>query len=353
MTDGLHADIGLDRGEFMLDIHLEIGPRQTAALLGPNGAGKSSTVEALSGVHPLDRGSITLNGTVLDDAATGAFIRPEHRNIGIVFQDYLLFEHMSVADNIAFGLRSRGVNKREAASSARQWLTRFDLGTFGDHRPSGLSGGQAQRVALGRALAIEPDLLLLDEPLAALDVATRSDLRRTLVDHLETFAGPRLLITHEPDDAFILADRIYVVEDGTLTQQGTAEQIRRRPATPYVAALTGTNLLTGSSDHGMVDIDDAAFELQTADRRSGRVQAIIPPRAISLHRDRPHGSPRNTWESTIDWIEPLGDTTRIRLAGPLPVLVDITPAGAAALDLAPGRPIWAAVKATEVTITPI
>ncbi len=354
MTGGLQARIGLRRGDdFDLDIALSIEPGTTVALLGPNGAGKSSTVGALSGVTPLDSGSITLNDVVLDDVATDTFIRPELRNIGIVFQDYLLFDHMTVTENIAFGPRSRGVNRREAATAARRWMTRLGLGGLDEQRPDQLSGGQAQRVALARALATEPDLLLLDEPLAALDIATRAELRRTLVEHLTTFEGPRLLITHEPDDAFILADYIYIVEEGELTQQGTADRIRRRPATPYVAALTGNNLLAGMSNDGTIAIDDSTFELQTADRRPGRVQAVIAPKAISLHRDRPHGSPRNTWRSTIDWIEPLGDTTRIRLAAPLPVMVDITPAAAAALDLAPGSPVWAAVKATEVTVNPI
>jgi molybdate transport system ATP-binding protein len=161
------------------------------------------------------------------------------------------------------------------------------------------------------------------------------------------------MITHEPSDAFLLADYLYIVEDGRLTQEGVPDEVRRRPATTYVAALTGNNLLTGVNDSGSITIDDASFALQTADRRSGRVQAVIEPRAISLHRDRPQGSPRNTWQSTIEWIEPLGDTTRIQLAAPLPVTVDITPAAAAALSLAPGETIWAAVKATEVTITPV
>ena len=351
---GLSADLTVDRGSgFVLDLSLRIEPGTTAALLGPNGAGKSTTVATLAGLTPLDGGEIRLASTVLDSPATETFIAPEHRNIGVVFQDYLLFDHLTVSDNVAFGLRSRRIGRTQATAAAMTWLDALELSHLAGKKPRELSGGQAQRVALARALASDPQLLLLDEPLAALDISTRNELRRTLVTHLATFAGPRLLITHEPTDAFLLADYLYIVENGRLTQEGLPDEVRRRPATAYVAALTGNNLLTGVNNDGSITVDDAAFELQTADRRSGRVQAVIEPRTISLHRDRPQGSPRNTWQSTIEWIEPLGDTTRIQLAAPLPVTVDITPGAAAALALTPGASIWAAVKATEVTITPV
>lgn len=349
----LHADLTVRRPDgFTLDIALTIEAGQTAALLGPNGAGKSTTVEALAGLLAIDDGRITLSGQTLDAPSTDTFVPPDRRNIGIVFQDYLLFEHLSVTDNVAFGLRARGTSRSRANEKALGWLRAFDLTDLADRKPQELSGGQAQRVALARAVAGGPDLLLLDEPLAALDVSTRTSLRRTLVDHLQTFSGPRLLITHDPTDAFALADRLYIVEDGRLTQSGTPEEVSRHPATAYVAALTGTNLLVGHNRGGIITLDGGGFELRSATTQDGPVQAVIHPRAISLHREPPQGSPRNSWQSTIEWIEPLGETTRIQLSDPLPVMVDITPAAAAALELGPGSTVWAAVKATEVTANP-
>ncbi len=348
--DGRPAETGADR--FSLDLSIDIAPGSTVALLGPNGAGKSTTVDVLAGLLPIDRGSIRLGPRLLDDPAAGVFVPPEQRRVGVVFQDYLLFDHLSVLDNIAFGPRSRGAGRTEARAAATDWLERLDLAEFAARRPPSLSGGQAQRVAMARALAIEPEFLLLDEPLAALDVATRSKLRRVLIDHLTSFAGPRLVITHEPADALVMADYIYIVEDGRLTQRGTADQIRRKPATPYVAALAGTNFLTGTNRGGAITVDNSGFELRTSDTGDGPVQAVIDPRAVSLHRQRPDGSPRNTWQTRIEWIEPLGQTTRLQLGAPLPLMADITPAAAAALDLSPGTNIWVAVKATEVAVSP-
>lgn len=341
-----------DGGAFTLDLAVTVEPGQTLALLGPNGAGKSTALRAIAGLLPIDSGRIALAGRILDEPGRHRFVEPEQRNIGIVFQDYLLFDHLSVIDNIAFGARSRGAGRKMARTEAGRWVETFELGEVQRRRPDQLSGGQAQRVAMARALAIKPDLLLLDEPLAALDVATRTRLRRNLIDHLADFAGPSVLITHDPSDAFVLADHVCVVEDGRVTQSGTVEQIRRHPATSYVAALTGTNFLTGHNRGGTIKIDDSTFELLTSDTSDGPVQAVINPRAISVHRDRPSGSPRNSWQTTIDWIEPIGETTRLRLAGPLPIMVDITPGSADALGLGPGSEVWVAVKATEVMVNP-
>jgi molybdate transport system ATP-binding protein len=349
----LSAEFSVERVDgFTLDLALDIEAGSTVALLGPNGAGKSTTIQALAGLLAIVDGRISLAGRTLDEPATSTFVPPQERNVGIVFQDYLLFDHLSVLDNVAFGLRARGLSRRAARVRAANRLRTIGIDDLADRLPRQLSGGQAQRVALARAIATDPDLLLLDEPLAALDVSIRTELRRSLTEHLETFAGPRLIITHEPTDAFVLADHIYIVENGRLTQHGTPDEVRRRPSTPYVAALTGTNLLTGHSVGGVITLGDTGFELTTATRSDGPVQAVVHPQAISLHRHRPQGSPRNTWSSTIEWIEPIGEVTRIRLAGPLPVMADITPAAAAALELRPGSSVWAAVKATEVSVTP-
>ncbi|MFZ0492495.1 MAG: ABC transporter ATP-binding protein, partial [Acidimicrobiia bacterium] len=247
MVTGLEARLVLGRStEFTLDVALAIPPGRTVALLGPNGAGKSTAVATLAGIVPIEEGRITLDGRVLEDPAVGTFVPPESRRIGVVFQDYLLFPHMTVAQNVAFGAEHGG--------SAGEWLEKLDLEEIAQRKPSELSGGQAQRVALARALATRPDVLLLDEPLAALDVTTRTRLRRTLSGHLDAFDGPRLLITHDPSEAFLLADEIYVIEHGSITQHGTADDIRLRPRTPYVADLAGSNLFTGIAEKGTVGI---------------------------------------------------------------------------------------------------
>ena len=350
---GLHADIEVRRGEFEVDVALDVEAGRTVALLGPNGAGKSTVVDALAGFAPLDGGLVELSGRVLDEPARGVFVAPEERRVGVVFQDVRLFGHLDVLDNVAFALRAHGMRRRAARRTAEEWLGRFELDDLGDRRPARLSGGQAQRVALARALASDPALLVLDEPLSALDATARPQLRRELRSHLAELAAPRILITHDPGEAFLLADEIAVIEDGRITQRGSADDIRRHPTTPYAAALAGTNFLTGVNDEGEVLLDDHQRTIRTADAHTaGPVLVTISPRAISLHRDEPHGSARNTWPSTVVAVEPMGETTRVDVGDPLPLTVEITPAAAADLDLDAGTPIWVAIKATEVAVVP-
>ncbi|MFQ5555855.1 MAG: ATP-binding cassette domain-containing protein, partial [Acidimicrobiia bacterium] len=255
-----------------------------------------------------------------------------------------------VAKNVAFGLRSGGVPRVEAETRTASWLTRLDLGSLADRKPADLSGGQAQRVALARALATEPDLLLLDEPLAALDATTRVELRRTLSDHLDRFSGPRLLITHDPSEAFLLADEIHVIEDGAITQVGTQDDIRLRPRTRYVADLAGSNLLAGTAEGGLVET--GGHQLHVADTGIvGSVLATIHPRAVALHRTEPEGSPRNTWETAITRIEHYGDRVRLQTGDPLPITVEVTPSAVQALELGEGSPVWVSIKATEIVVT--
>lgn len=336
---------------FVLDARLYTAAGHTAALLGPNGAGKSTAVRALCGLSPLEAGRITLGGRCLDDPERGVWISPERRRIGAVFQDYVLFPHLTVAQNVAFGLRCRGEARAAAAAKCRAWLQRLGLDELAERRPGDLSGGQAQRVALARALIFEPELLLLDEPLAALDVTTRVELRRILASHLGQFDGPRLLITHDPTEAFLLADEIHVLEGGRITQVGSPEDIRLRPRSRYIADLAGSNLLLGNAAGGILTV--RGHRLHIPDRQvDGAVLATIHPRAISLHRHRPEGSPRNAWQTRVASTEHYGDRVRLQLEEPLSLVVEVTPDAVNELGLGSGTSVWVSIKATEIGVQP-
>lgn len=346
----LVARMGVTRSAtFRLEIDLVIEPGSTVALLGPNGSGKTTAVQSLAGLLAIDEGRITLGATVLDDPDEGVFVPPEERRVGVVFQDYLLFPHLSVLENIAFGPRSHRRPRNQALAVAHVWAQRMGLDQVKSKRPGDLSGGQAQRVALGRALATDPELLLLDEPLAALDVTTRVELRRSLTDHLAGFEGPRLLITHDPIEAFLLADQVYVIEGGRVTQSGTPDEIRLRPRTNYAADLAGSNLIAGEATDGMVGVGNHVVHV--ADHEvTGPVLLTIPPTAISIHLQRPEGSPRNSWPTRVGRVEPRGDRVRLQVSDPLPLAVEVTRDAAEALALQPGLDVWVAVKATEIGI---
>lgn len=347
---GLEARVEIRRSEtFTLELELTIAAGHTVALLGPNGAGKSTAVSAIAGLLPVDSGRIELADRLLDDPAQGVLVPPEDRRIGVVFQNHLLFPHLSVLENVAFGPRSRGVGRDEALRRARAWLARVGIEGLAERKPTELSGGQAQRAALARALATDPDLLLLDEPLSALDVSSRADVRRTLAKHLVGFQGPRLLITHDPAEAFELADDIHVIESGRVTQRGTPDDIRMRPRTAYAAELGGSNLLSGTAAAGTVETGDLSLAIADPDVR-GPVRLSIRPSAISVHRDRPGGSPRNRWRTVVEQVQDTGSRVRLLTGPPLPLTVDVTPAARHELDLAPGAEVWVTVKATDIGV---
>ncbi len=346
----LHVDVRLRRGGFALDVALDAGD-ETVAVVGPNGAGKSTLLRCISGLATPDDGRITLDGRVLDDRERGIHTPPEHRRIGVVFQDYLLFPHRSALDNVAFGLRAGGHRGRAARRRAADWLSRVGLADQAALRPAHLSGGQAQRVALARALAIDPDALLLDEPLAALDVDARQDIRRRLRERLRGFRGPTLLVTHDPIEAATLADRLVVLERGHITQQGTIDDVTRRPRSAWAAQLAGVNLYEGSAADGRVTLHGGG-QITAAGVADGAVFVAIPPSAVALFRQRPSGTPRNVWAGRVDGFDRFGDRVRVHLAGTPAVTAEITPAAAAELDLAGGGAVHAAVKATEVTTYP-
>jgi molybdate transport system ATP-binding protein len=286
---------------------------------------------------------------VWDDVAAGVHVPPHERRLGMVFQDHLLFPHLSVTDNVAFGLRTRGVRRAAARAAAGDWLARVGIAELGDRRPGRLSGGQAQRAALARALVGDPAVLLLDEPLSALDARTRLTVRAELRHHLGGYAGSTVLVTHDPVDAMALADRVVVVEDGRVVQAGTPLEVSRHPRTDYVARLVGLALLPGTGAGSTVRLDGGGV-VAVAEDTAGPVFVAVRPESVALYLSRPEGSPRNVWPARLVSATPHGSTVRCELDGEVPVLADVTATAFAELGLAPGAAVWATVKASEVAV---
>ena len=333
-------------GDFHLDAQLACAPGETVALLGPNGAGKSMIVKAIAGLQPIERGCIRIDSTPVDEPASTTFIPPEHRRVGVVFQDYLLFPHMSVRQNIEFGPRNLKVT-----GTTQPWIERLDLTALLERKPAQLSGGQSQRVAIARALATNPRALLLDEPLAALDAATKQEVRGQLRHFLTDFEHGTILVTHDPLDALVLADRIVVVEDGRVTQQGPTAEVASQPRTDYLAKVLGVNLLRGDVYEGVMTPDGGGSLVVSTDLE-GPAVVVIRPQAITLHAKKPEGSARNVWESTVLGIETHHDQVRVALSGPPELTAAVTHAAVADLKLVPGQRVWMSLKATDTDVHP-
>lgn len=341
----LDAHVVTRVGDFHLDAELRCAPGETVALLGPNGAGKSTIFKSIAGLQPITAGVIRIGGATVDEPESGTFVPPEHRRVGMVFQDYLLFPHMTVRQNIEFG------PKNLRLPMSHEWVKALGLTELLDRTPSQLSGGQAQRVALARALATDPQVLLLDEPLAALDASTKQTVRGELRHFLQRYERGTVLVTHDPLDALVLADRIVVIEEGRVTQEGPIAQVASEPRTDYLAAVLGVTLLRGNASNGVITCDTAGT-LITSTNLSGPVVAIIRPQAISLHTNKPEGSARNVWHTEITQVDAHHDQVRVTLAGPPPLTAAITPAAVAELGLVPGQQIWASLKATDIAVHP-
>lgn len=349
---GLEARLRFARGRIDVSIDLTAAPGEVLALLGPNGGGKTSTVLALAGVLPLHAGAVTVAGEPWE-TSSGDRRPSEERSVGLLLADPLLFPHLTALDNVAYGPRSRGAGRRVARARALDELARVGLAGRADARPHELSSGQAARVALARALATDPRLLLLDEPLAALDPDTRARIRSDLAARLTAYDGVAVLVTHDPLDALTLADRLVFLEDGRVTQSGSPAQVLREPRSAYAATVVGLNLYAAQAgSSGTLLLDDAAGPLATADTPTGPVWATIAPTAVSLHRQPPEGSPRNNWRLRITDITLHGQSARVGLAGRLRLTAEVTVVAVTALALRVGEEVWASVKATEVRTYP-
>lgn len=340
----LHAEVtGFNQ------LTLDAEPGTTIAVVGPNGAGKTTLLRALLGLTPRAHAELRLG----DTDVTG--LPPHRRHVAWVPQDGALFPHMSALANTAYGPRALGVPRAEARRRAQEWLDRLGVGHLAHRRPAQVSGGQAQRVALARALAARPRLLLLDEPLAALDQTTRAHVRHTLRTHLDTFGGVCLIVTHDPVEAVSLADRVLVLDQGLALQDEAPAEVTRHPRSPWVARMLGRNAWSGTAGpEGLALPGGGTLVIADPLPPGTEALAIIAPEAVSVHRDKPTGSPRNVWPGTIREITTSGSRLRLLITSPqAPDLVaEITPQAAAELGLTDGTQVWTSVKATETTVVP-
>ena len=344
----LQAVVRAKRDGFTLDVELTIAAGQTVAVLGPNGAGKTTLLRALAGLDEME-GRVALDGEVLEDTEEGTHVPAERRHVGLVFQDHVLFPHLTVLENVAFGLRAQ--HRHHPTDTARRWLAEAGLEDRADAFPNALSGGQGQRVALLRALATQPRLLLLDEPLSALDVSVRAEVRRELAKQLASFGGVRLLVTHDPLEAITLANSLVILEHGAVVQAGTPEEVTERPRSRFVADLAGVNLLRGHAHGDAVLLHDGS-SLTAAGAGEGDVFAVIHPRAVAIYRSRPDGTPRNVWPGSVESVDSHGERARVRVRSAVPLVAEVTPGAVRELGLVAGADVWVSVKATEVTTYP-
>ncbi|MFB7006862.1 MULTISPECIES: ABC transporter permease [unclassified Streptomyces] len=336
----LHAEVtGFNR------LTLDAAPGTTIAVVGPNGAGKTTLLRALLGLTPRAHARLRLGDT--DVTA----LPPHRRQVAWVPQNGALFPHLSALTNTAYGLRAHGVPRAEARREARQWLDRLGVGHLAHRRPAQLSGGQAQRVALARALAARPWLLLLDEPLAALDQTTRAHVRHTLRTHLAGFGGVCLIVTHDPVEAVSLADRLLVLDEGRTLQDAAPAEVTRHPRSPWVARMLGRNAWPGTAapDGTLALVGGGRLVVADSLAEGTAALAIIAPEAVSVHHDRPGGSPRNVWPGTVRELTAVGSRLRVVIVSDeVPDLVaEITPEAATELGLGEGTAVWTSVKATE------
>ena len=339
-----------------LDVDLHVPDGQVVAILGPNGAGKSTLLSLVAGLLRADTGRTTLTGRVLADSDDGTWVPAHRREVVLLAQQAMLFPHLTALQNVAFGPRSRGRSRAEARATAARWLAEVDATDLADRRPAQLSGGQAQRIAVARAMAAQPRVLLLDEPMSALDVSVAPALRQLLRRVLRAERRTALLVTHDILDALALADRVLVVDGGRIVEDGPVRDVLTRPRSPFGARIAGINLVAGTSTADGLQCPDFPLTVASPLRPSGQgAVALFSPSAVAVHLVESTGSPRNHLPVTVAELEPRGETVRVRAGdgrGGPGLFADITVAAAADLDLAPGMQVWFTIKATEITLHP-
>jgi molybdate transport system ATP-binding protein len=345
----LDADIQLRLERLSLDAELSVRAGEVVALLGPNGAGKSTVLRALAGLLRLAGGAVRLDGAVLEDPAGKVRVAPEKRPVALMFQDYLLFPHLTALENVAFGLRAQRMDKTAARAKAAEALERLGLTNVAQARPGAMSGGQQQRVAMARALVTDPRLLLLDEPLAALDVSTKTDVRRLLRTVLRESKAANVMVTHDLLDAVALADRMVVIEDGGIVQSGTPAEVTARPRSSYVADLVGVNLVRGTARGTVLELDGGG-QLQTQVPADGRVLAAIRPAGVTVFRHRDAAAGSNIFAGQVGAVDLMGDRVRVRIDGTPALTAEVPPSAVDELKLDDGGPLWSVVDPAAVSV---
>jgi molybdate transport system ATP-binding protein len=342
-VDTLHVDLSHPLRSFRVELALAVG-RETVALVGPSGAGKTTVLRAIAGLVRPEQGRIALGARAWFDSERGVDLPPERRSVGLVFQEYALFPHMNVEDNIAYGGRAR----------AAELLDRLGIAELRKARPGDLSGGERQRVALARSLARDPAVLLLDEPLSALDAHTRGRVRVELHDLLARLRLPTLIVTHDFHDAAALADRVSVIVEGRLVQSGKAQELVDAPASAFVADFTGGNLLRGLARRGAEGLTEITLEdgtrIFSTDEAEGPVGAVVYPWEVALARAAPTDSARNHVTAPIATMAPVANRVRVRVG---PLTAEITAASAERLALRPGEVVVASFKAAGTRLVPL
>ena len=336
----LDARVILNRDSLTLDVELQLQHGEVIAVLGPNGAGKTSLLHALLGWLELESGWIMVDGEVIDSPDTDSYVPPQHRPFGMVFQDGLLFPHMSVEKNILFGA-GKDFNLKPLAESlqANELLAKF---------PSELSAGERQRAAIARSLAARPKVLFLDEPFSALDIQGKRRGRSLLKEALAIEVSGCLMVTHDLVDAFTLADRVMIIEGGKLTQFDVPDRIRSRPGSEWIADLVGWNYYEGIGEGSVVTLPHGTTIFTAQDDLDGPTSISINPASVSIFKSQPSGSPRNSWLSSIKNIEILDGRARVSLVGEIDICADITTVAANELRQSISSEVWVSVKATEV-----
>jgi molybdate transport system ATP-binding protein len=338
----LSADFTLPLRSFELELALEVDG--TVALVGPSGAGKTSVLRAIAGLVRPRRGRIALGDDVWLDSGRGLFRRPDERRVGLVFQEYALFPHLTVRQNVAYGGKER----------ADEFLERFRISHVADARPGALSGGERQRVALARSLARGPGVILLDEPLSALDAHTKGTVRAELQELLRELALPTILVTHDFEDAAALADQVGVIVDGRLRQLASPDVLVDRPADSFVASFTGANLLRGNArrlddDMTLVQLDSGELVYST-EWGEGSVGVVVYPWEVSISRLHHADSAMNTIAGEIRSVAAIGNRVRVRVG---PVTAEVTVSSADKLELSRGGTAFATFKATGTRLVPL
>lgn len=340
-------------GDLDLGAAFEVGDSECLALAGPSGAGKTSLLRVAAGLLRPSQGTVRCGSQTWLDTERGIDLPPDRRRIGFLFQDYALFGHLSAWRNVAYGIA--GVTRAERRSRAHQLLERFGLADRADARPATLSGGERQRVALARAVAREPELLLLDEPLSALDASTRARSSRALTELIGDADVPAVIVTHDFEEAALLADRIAVIAAGSVVQTGTATELAAAPSSAFVADLTGAVVMTGTArargDLTVVQLEGGGSVTST-DSATGPVAVTVHPWEVSLEPEDSGqaGSARNRIDVRVTSVTTVGNRVRVGLMGPQPMVAELTTPGAAGLAVSPGTRAVAAFKATATRL---